>query len=507
MKTENNWLNFYKKVDKTILLLIYIFLMIPILIWLWFWFKVYVAIPCMLAAIYGLVIFYKSIQTRTLEEYKKIFNIKVITLSLVMILGLNIISGAGGLMFQNWDYNSRNALLHDMVNHKWPVKYDFEADSKEAKFIGSERGLLSYYLAWFLPAAAVGKISKSYTVASLFLFFYLYFGVVAICYLIFRFFKKASLKILLILIAITGVDFLAYFFDRLLIRGSFEFPNMINYIDTPLQMFSFHGFFTYWFWVFHQAIPIWIVTMLLMNNKNIKLFGLYLSLAVAFAPLPTVGLLLIMIRELIIDVRKEGFSATFKKACCFENIIPALSVIPILFLYKQNSSPVGLMFSRTYIVPLREYLLSYVVYLVFEVSIFLAILTKKNRSTVLFAIILLTILPLFYLGGGADFGNRSTIPIMILLFIETVNFYLDKTVKKYRLWIVNLILLLSLPTNVTEINRSLVYTYKQASVYRFESDDYGSLANFEHNESKVFIKNFITKYEMGQNFFTRFILK
>ena len=66
MKTENNWLNFYKKVDKTILLLIYIFLMIPILIWLWFWFKVYVAIPCMLAAIYGLVIFYKSIQTRTL---------------------------------------------------------------------------------------------------------------------------------------------------------------------------------------------------------------------------------------------------------------------------------------------------------------------------------------------------------------------------------------------------------------------------------------------------------
>ena len=332
MKTENNWLNFYKKVDKTILLLIYIFLMIPILIWLWFWFKVYVAIPCMLAAIYGLVIFYKSIQTRTLEEYKKIFNIKVITLSLVMILGLNIISGAGGLMFQNWDYNSRNALLHDMVNHKWPVKYDFEADSKEAKFIGSERGLLSYYLAWFLPAAAVGKISKSYTVASLFLFFYLYFGVVAICYLIFRFFKKASLKILLILIAITGVDFLAYFFDRLLIRGSFEFPNMINYIDTPLQMFSFHGFFTYWFWVFHQAIPIWIVTMLLMNNKNIKLFGLYLSLAVAFAPLPTVGLLLIMIRELIIDVRKEGFSATFKKACCFENIIPFVFFV-IFFLF------------------------------------------------------------------------------------------------------------------------------------------------------------------------------
>ena len=508
MKTEKKQLDCYRRIDRTILLLIYIFLMTPILMWLWFWFKIYVAVPCIVAAIYGLVVFYKNLKTKTLEEYKKIFNVKIIALSLVIILGLNIISGAGGLMFQNWDYHSRNALLHDMINHKWPVKYDFETGSKEADFIGSERGLLSYYLAWFLPAAAVGKISKSYTVASLFLFFYLYFGVTAICYLIFRFFKKASLKILLILIAITGVDFLAYFFDRLLIRGNFEFPNMINYFDTPLQMFSFHGFFTHWFWIFHQAIPIWIVTMLFMNNKNIKLFGLYLSLAVAFAPLPAVGLFLIMVRELIIEIKKEGFLVALKKACCFENIIPVLSILPILFLYRQNSSTVGLMFSRTYIVPLREYLISYAVYLVFEVLIFLTILTKKNKNTVLFAIVLLTVLPLFYLGGGADFGNRTTIPIMILLFIETVNFYLDETVKKYRLWVVNLILLLSLPTNVTEINRSLVYTYKQDSiVYRFESDGYGSLADFEHNESKIFIKNFITKYEVGQSFFTRFILK
>ena len=43
--------------------------------------------------------------------------------------------------------------------------------------------------------------------------------------------------------------------------------------------------------------------------------------------------------------------------------------------------------------------------------------------------------------------------------------------------------------------------------YKFESDGYGTLANFEHNESKMFIKNFITKYSPDQNFFTRYILK
>ena len=86
MKIGDKQLQYYKRIDKTILVLIYLFLMIPILMWLWFWFKIYVAVPCILAAIYGLMVFYKSIQTKTLEEYKKIFNIKVIALSLVMIL-------------------------------------------------------------------------------------------------------------------------------------------------------------------------------------------------------------------------------------------------------------------------------------------------------------------------------------------------------------------------------------------------------------------------------------
>ena len=256
LKNEDERLRLFKKIDKSLLTLIYLFLAVPIVIWLWFWFKRYISIPCILTIIYGFLAFRKNIKYKSLDGYERIFNVKIISITCVLVLGLNIISGAGGLMFQNWDYHSRNALLKDMVDHQWPVKYQFEAGSPEADFIGSEQGLLSYYLAWFLPAAAIGKVSKSFNMASIFSFFWLLFGVLAVIYLIFRYFDRASLRILLVLLMITGVDFLAYFFDRLLIRGTFEFPNLINYLDTPLQMFSLHGFFTHWFWIFHQAIPI-----------------------------------------------------------------------------------------------------------------------------------------------------------------------------------------------------------------------------------------------------------
>lgn len=504
---EKKLLRLYTALDKIILIGIYLFLAIPIVIWLWFWFKWYVSIPCIGATLYGFSIFTKNIKVKTLVDYKKIFNVKNLAIASVLILGLNLLSGAGGLMFQNWDYHSRNAVLHDLVERKWPVKFQFAPGSSEAEFIGSDEGLLSYYLAWFLPAAAIGKVAKSFAVASIFSFFWLYFGVMGVCYLIFRFFKRSKLWILLILLAITGVDCIAYTLDRLIIKNQFVLPNMINYLDTPLQMFAFHGILTHWFWVFNQAIPIWLVTLLFLDNKKLDLAGLYLSIALPYAPFPAIGLFLIMLKEVFINLRQTGAKKTFLGLLNLKNIIPVLGIIPILILYRQNSSTFGLTFSRPY-VSFQEYLISYIIYLVFEVLIFLIILTKKNKGVVLYSILLLTFLPLFYLGGGVDFGNRTTIPVMILLFIEVVNFCLEEQKNKYRLWGLRIILLLSLPTSITEINRSLNYTYhKPPTSYRLESDSYKTLADFEHNESKVFIKNFITKYPKNQNFFTRYILK
>ena len=57
------------------------------------------------------------------------------------------IAGLGGFFQQMWDYNFRNALLHDLISHSWPVLWD------------TPRGLvaLDYYLAWSLIPSLVGK--------------------------------------------------------------------------------------------------------------------------------------------------------------------------------------------------------------------------------------------------------------------------------------------------------------------------------------------------------------
>jgi hypothetical protein len=55
-------------------------------------------------------------------------------------------TGAGGFAHQTTDWFKHNAILHDLTEQPWPVAYRGEPD------LG-----LSYYVAYYLPAAAVGK--------------------------------------------------------------------------------------------------------------------------------------------------------------------------------------------------------------------------------------------------------------------------------------------------------------------------------------------------------------
>jgi hypothetical protein len=55
------------------------------------------------------------------------------------------LSGIGGFGLQNWDFNFRNAVLHDLVDYSWPVVYP-------------QGRILLYYFTYWLPAALAGKI-------------------------------------------------------------------------------------------------------------------------------------------------------------------------------------------------------------------------------------------------------------------------------------------------------------------------------------------------------------
>ena len=83
-----------------------------------------------------------------------------------------LFSGIGSLSYQNTDYEVRNAVLHDLIDYKWPVTYDFtNLSSNYQNVLNASSAKFVYYFTYWLPASIIGKIFN-YQVANIFLFIY-----------------------------------------------------------------------------------------------------------------------------------------------------------------------------------------------------------------------------------------------------------------------------------------------------------------------------------------------
>lgn len=78
------------------------------------------------------------------------------TLAVVAVVAL---SGPGGFGGQTWDWVKHNAILRDLIEQPWPIAYA----------TGQSDVALVYYVAYYLPAALVGKIA-GWTTAHVVLF-------------------------------------------------------------------------------------------------------------------------------------------------------------------------------------------------------------------------------------------------------------------------------------------------------------------------------------------------
>src|SRR5262249_19477452 len=86
----------------------------------------------------------------------------VICIAVSVFVGLN---GVGGLGVQTSDWLKHNAILSDLINQSWPVAYRTSAGEIA----------LVYYVAYYLPAALVGKLG-GWAAANIALFVCTVFG-------------------------------------------------------------------------------------------------------------------------------------------------------------------------------------------------------------------------------------------------------------------------------------------------------------------------------------------
>ena len=415
----------YRRLDRTMYEISVIYIALPVFLFLAGWLRLIIAIPVCVIFLVSLFFLLKNRPEPTVWHIP-LKKCHILLAAFLLLAVWVFFSGQGGFSFQNSDYHSRNAIFHDLIEKSWPVVYDYKAQSAQNSagiMSASDTAVLTYYIAFWLPGALVGKIFGWYA-ANAFLYFWTLLGVVLITYFLFRTLRNAGIWSVLVLIFFSGLDILGYI---LLSQG--KLPGMTAHIEWWSGM-QYSSNTTLLFWVFNQTVTIWLAILLILNMKNSRsLFFLY-AMLLLHGPFPFVGMLPIVLwkayqghsliqkepdspegkRKHVILVFVEWFWGGIRRALTFENVAGGISVLLIIFLYLKNNissaaSGTNGLFSNYYL------------FIVFEAGLYLMTLCVDHYRKPLFWISLgsLLVIPFFRIGASQDFCMRVSIPALFVV--------------------------------------------------------------------------------------------
>ena len=313
-------------IHKAVVLMTYIYLALPMIIFLLGWCQSLVGIPLAGVCVWSLVLCFRNRENYIELNWKlsQADKWKLVVI-VAVIFAWVALSGVGGYAWQNADHASRNGMLSILVDYKWPPTTE-------------ERGF-AYYVGTWLPAALVGKISdldKAYAA----LFLWIVLGVSLVYALICIWRKKIVLWPLMILIFFSGLDIVgSYIFtdNAVPIWGTehlewwaAKFQYKLQYTSNTSQLY----------WVFNQAIPVWLVMILLFMDEPSKNMIWVSTLVAITSTLPFIGVVPIMIHYMFRRsewYRPEsvghGWKMLLHNMGSFQNFAGGGSVLIVSFLY------------------------------------------------------------------------------------------------------------------------------------------------------------------------------
>lgn len=396
----------------------YIYLAVPMYIFIFGWFKLPLALISAAVISAGLYFAMKNAPQIDISFLCR-KNVTVIFTIAVLAFVWMYMSGIGGFAFQNYDHMWRNAILEYLVDKPWPVIIE---DS--SPYFQNPVAMVYYFALW-LPAACIGKLWGLHA-AHVFLYYWCLIGVLLVFFMISAYHKKLSPIIILAFIFFSGLDAV----------GCFVYSNSPDYtwfnsghLEHWAFGFQYSSMTTQLFWVFNQAIPAWLITLMLINMKDNKSLIFVFSFSLLFCTLPAIGMMPIIgyltikrFMELYDKNKslKTNIPVILRDIFTFQNVIAGglIGITSALFLKANSSGTTGIAFTKPELV-----FMSYLVFLFFECLIYYILIFKKHKKNGLYYVSLITLLivPLVKVGAGIDFCMRASIPSLVILFTLVID--------------------------------------------------------------------------------------
>jgi len=401
----------------------YLYVMLPIIIFLIGWVHLYISIPCVCVLVFVYYLMCRHIP----EQWEPVWTKEDIKKG-VLIVGIVFLwvylSGVGAFVFQNTDHNARNAIFEMLVNNPWPVTKNIVIDGAN-----TSRGLI-YYIGFWMPSAVFGKlfgITVGYCMQAL----WAAIGILLFYYFICVIRKKITIWPLFVFIFISGLDILGYYITR----TDFSDWSNILHLEWWAQGFQFSSFTTQLFWVFNQALPAWLIVILMYLQKSNRCLVLLWGAMLLSSTFPFAGMLPFLIffvfsRKYECDgeirricFKKKWWTEFLKDTLTVENVLGGGICGIVSFLYLRGNLSANVVSSGSEIHYGRGYLLLYLIFVLIEVGIYFMIIFKYQSNRAIFYITgaWLLICPLITVGFSDDFCMRASIPALIFLYLMIVD--------------------------------------------------------------------------------------
>lgn len=447
------------------------FLAIPWLIFVVGWLKGYLATLCGLLILLAL---YQSVRKsgglfgRAQDEPDTIsIDGRAIILTALVASLLLGTSGIGGFGPQDTDWIKHNAILKDLVERPWPVVYQLE---------GQELPMV-YYIAYYLPAAVVGKLC-GWQLANMALLVWSFIGLFLAMSWFLVLVRRFSYAAVMLFMLFSGLDLIGELITRwIVIPLRPEVAPLLrwDHIENWSIGWQYSSNTTLLFWVPHQALSGWIATGVVLNSilgsdrrdRDLFIFGL----VALWSPFVAVGLLPYLLAALLL---KAGtWTQALRKYLTAPNLGGSVLLITAILYYAAKLGDMAPLeggrivhgFSLSF-APDPEAtaigLFLIVVLCVLEFGLFGILISPAvrdwdYRDRVIFIATLasLTLLPLYSVGEANDLVMRAFIPALFVLAIFLGRVLFSRSLPRFRQLALIILLIIGSVTPLIEIRRHI----------------------------------------------------
>ena len=416
-----------------------LYLLLPVLIFFIGYLKIPVAIFCVLATAAVAYLSFRDCNRTAdglISDDSFDMPVKYLAAAVIFAAGVTIITGVGELVWSTYDHAFRRAILNDLIDYRWPVIFSPEtqtnADVRSMITSSSPQGFI-YYFTYWMPAALTGKLF-GFTAANTCLIIWNSLGIVLILTGMSIYLKRASYASMFVLLCFSGLDVIPYYINDILLGIDEQWM----WVDGCVPHMSFISNFNNLENVYHQAIPCYLIIILLMTARNNRSTGLIGSLMFAYSPWATFG----MIVPCIAKFFDSKCRTSDRKKNILNIVHPCNIVMPVImiaiygaFYMAKADSASERGFTWNYYGSIPMFLLAYLILIAVEVLPVAALVFTKQKTNPMFigAMILLFLCPLYKITDSNDFTMRASMPGLFILAVFLAQMVSDYAVEDYEL--------------------------------------------------------------------------